>query len=150
MDSNGSLFRPEVELESEHVPFGKRALFFMELFGDGVPDIRELVADIRSAAFSFMGEKEMRLYSLLDTAALEYGPVMQFQNDAVARRWLQMSLPAQSVEVRRPEDFVLMFLGVMGMETGVIASSSPVPVGPLADILRGPVPSAEEMADGSR
>lgn len=92
----------------------------------------------------------MRLYSLLDTAAKEYGPLMQFQNDAVARRWLQMNLPQGSVEVRRPQDFVLMFLGMMGMETGVIRPSSPEVVEALADLLRGPVPSAEDMADGTR
>lgn len=92
----------------------------------------------------------MRLYSLLDTAAREYGPVMLFQNDAVARRWLQDQLPAQSLERRRSYDFQVFCLGVMDVHTGVIVATVPELVQSLVDALNSPSPSAEEMADGSR
>jgi len=92
----------------------------------------------------------MRLFSLLDTAAREFGPVMVFQNDAVARRWLQDNLPPSGLERRRAYDFVLYNLGSMDLSTGVIASTVPEVVSSLSVILEAKPPTLEEMADGAR
>lgn len=87
----------------------------------------------------------MRLYALQDLKMVEFGAVMQFQNNAVAVRWLKDHLPPQSMESRHPEDFLLIFLGVMDLSTGVIASGTPEVVGKLSDLLVQPVsPLGEE------
>lgn len=121
-----------------------------------------MVLEVSSCPYCFWGppewcadfhereERSVRLFSLLDTAAREFGPVMVFQNDAVARRWLQESLPPNGLERRRAYDFVLYDLGAMDMATGVIASTVPEVVASLPVILEAKPPTIEEMADGTR
>lgn len=109
------------------------------------------VVEVSDVHFSFSGEiGEMKLFSLIDLAKNEFGPIMVFQNAAVARRWLLDNLPPSSEEVRHAQDFVLMDLGEFDRASGVISSRVPLHVAVLAEILRGPVPHVEEMADGSR
>lgn len=80
----------------------------------------------------------MRLYSLFDRQMKEFGPIIAAQNDSVIVRNLRDNLPPQSMEARHPEDFDLMFLGVISLETGVIASSTPSLVGGLSSLLVPP------------
>lgn len=82
----------------------------------------------------------MRIYDLLDTKASEYtGALMLAHNDQVIKRMLKNAASRTMPHVvQDPGDFMLMCLGAIDLHTGVIASSSPVPVASMATILRGP------------
>ena len=58
------------------------------------------------------------VYSILDKAAEEFGPVYQSHNDAVARRRFDMLL--SDLNVAFPDDFKLFKLGEFDNSTGIL------------------------------
>ena len=58
------------------------------------------------------------VYSIIDRAAEEFGPIYQSSNDAVARRRFDMLL--SDLNVAFPDDFKLFKLGEFDNSTGIL------------------------------
>lgn len=79
----------------------------------------------------------MRIYSLLDRKAREFGAPMWAKNDDVMKRLLKDTLPHETIAFEHPGDFDLFFLGSMSEDTGVIAAGAPQLVVTLQEVLYG-------------
>lgn len=92
----------------------------------------------------------MRLYSIYDRKMRQYlgTTVMLSVNDETMARELRSHVPPDHLHGKYAEDFDLMWIGAMSLETGVIATQVPVYVANLREILnpRPKVPAAEEVA----
>lgn len=65
----------------------------------------------------------MKIYSLFDKKAMNYGPVMAFPNDVTAIRAIEMDMvSSKSVVASYPHDFALMCLGEYDDSTGALSA----------------------------
>lgn len=78
----------------------------------------------------------MLMYALFDRKVREYGSVVLARNDEVARRMTADALKgSNSLYEKHPEDFDLMKLASMDMETGMITAEVPSLIAGLGDLL---------------
>jgi len=73
---------------------------------------------------------KIRLYSVLDRAAKQFGAPMSFANDDVARRsFIDAFVDSESVFALHPDDFELHFVGDFDNETKMLVTEMlPEPV----------------------
>jgi len=83
-----------------------------------------LVRDVISGLFpDFISKREtvMNIYSLYDRKLREFGPLVVSNNDESVVRALREGLPGSGGTVNKyPEDFDLMCLGALDVDTGLI------------------------------
>jgi len=68
----------------------------------------------------------LRVYSLYDRKMKSYSAPQLAMNDAVICRELSDKVPAESLQGKHPEDFDVMHLGDMDLDTGVLVPCMPV------------------------
>jgi len=91
----------------------------------GIPDVRELVQDLRTVTALGMG-----VYSLFDRKVREFGPPAIARNDETLLRELgdRVRSSPNSMMAQHPEDFDVMRVGEFFLETGYLAGVSGPPV----------------------
>jgi len=89
-----------------------------------VPDVRELVNDLRAVTALGMG-----VYTLYDRKVREFGALALARNDETILRELgdQVRRSPQSMMAQHPEDFDVMRVGEFFVETGYLAGVSGPP-----------------------
>lgn len=67
----------------------------------------------------------MKIFGMFDKKAIQYGALIQVQNEAVARRVLIDTLRKPGPLTDHPEDFALYLLGTYDQSNGAIVSCQP-------------------------
>lgn len=79
----------------------------------------------------------VKIYSLRDSKAEEFGGLMLAPNVEIVYRGLRQGIPSNSPVGQYPEDYDLYFVGEFDMETGWLTSVPPQSLGNVLSIIGG-------------